>query len=132
MQNHDYLLFGEERWALAQRWIVRVEGLDGEETPLPLSLAAWGIDEQLDDACGHVLRLKTPSFQMSLLVYGQLKSLHVDSEQVIELPHQFFAESPATALILRNDHPVPALLLDPARLDVSLLGSRSGAMKEST
>lgn len=131
MQDNDYLLFGEERWALAQRWIVRVEGVNGEETPRPLSLSAWGIEEQAADTSGHILRLETSSSKMSLLVYGRLKSLRVKSEQVIDLPLQFFAASPATALIFRDDHRTPALLLDPARLDVHLLDSRSVTKENS-
>lgn len=116
MREHSYLLFGEGRWALAQRWIVRVEGVDGEETPMPVSLSALGFEETQLGTLGHVLRLETPSCQLSLLVYGKLNSLQVKSDQVIELPLQFFSSSPASALILRDDQQMPALLLDPSRL----------------
>jgi hypothetical protein len=120
MQERSYLLFGEDRWALAQRFVLRVEGVHRENTPDALCLSAWGIDLSSPRTSGHILRIATPSFQLSLLVYGHLKPLQVEPDQVIELPVSFFGSSAATALILREDHESPALLLDPVRLNSRL------------
>jgi hypothetical protein len=120
MHEHTYLLFGKERWAILQHYIMRVEDIDAKTSSTPLSLASWGIQTPDVESGGRVLRIKTPSSQWSLLLYGQLKSLTVEPRQVIELPRRFFASSPATALILRDDHREPTLLLDPDRLYLSL------------
>ena len=123
MQEHNYLLFGEGRWALDQHYIMRVDSVDEESSAAAVSLDALGIQTPDGEWSGHVLRLETPSFQLSLLVYGQLKSIKVDSQQVIELPLQFFESSPAVALIVRDDHQVPAMLLEPDRLRARLIAT---------
>jgi len=123
MHEHTYLLFGKERWAILQHYVMRVEDIDAEQSPAPISLATWGIQMTDVESGGRVLRIKTPTSQWSLLLYGQLKSLTVDAGQVIDLPRSFFGSSPATALILRDDHRAPTLLLDPDRLYSSLIAA---------
>jgi hypothetical protein len=132
MHEHSYLLFGDERWAIAHQSIARVEGVTGVNTPDFIDLAAWGIDSQLSDSRGHMLRLETDSFQLSLLVYGRLKSVQVRSDQIIEMPVKFFASSPACALILCEEHHLPALLIDPAKLYPSGQFTSSRAVGEKT
>jgi hypothetical protein len=120
MHEHTYLLFGEERWAILQHYIMRVEDIDAGQSSAPLSLAPWGFSTRDREAGQRILRIKTPSSQWSLLLYGQLQTLQVDGAQVIQLPRPFFGSSPATALIVREDDQTPVLLLDPDLLYSSL------------
>ena len=117
MNEQRFLLFGQERWALAQHSVVRVESLEEREGENPpLSLSTWGLDDFKDEIGAHVLRVETPAHELALIVYGQLRPLQVEPKKVVELPQKFFKDSPATALIILAENQLPALLLDPGRL----------------